>query len=342
MKNYLQEKLIAARKENRRLVAPLVGFPGLNMAGSTVKLSQQNYAEHLRVIKAVAERFEPDIIFPLMDLSVEANALGCYTIFPQSESATVLRDEFSLDRLKIRERINIAFDTRLLGYVETMKMMSISLPASIIRGAYITGPYSLAGLIMGADTAAMATVTRPDELHEVCRFTTEKVQEYTRLLIAAGAQAVCVLEPTAVMLGPEQFTEFSADYVRHIIQSCKYTGVGSVYHTCGNTMHLVSRMAASGVSAVSLDSEAAGVDLALAAQELPGGTVVMGNVNPTGAILTGSPAEVEAEVNSLLERMAPYPDFVLSTGCDLPQEVPLENVDAFMRAGRSYRYKPAL
>ncbi len=69
-------------------------------------------------------------------------------------------------------------------------------------------------------------------------------------------------------------------------------------------------MVAPGVSAVSLDSEAGVVDLALAAQKVPEGIVVMGNVNPVRAILTGSPAEVEAEVNSLLERMAPYPDFV--------------------------------
>ena len=335
--NLFHEKIRAAQNKGRRLVAPLLGFPGLNMTGCTIKLAQQNYGEHFKVMKAVAETFHPDMIFPLMDLAVEANALGRYTVFPQEESATVVKAAFSLDEMTRRSQVNIAFDTRLYGYVETIKLMSIGLPEAILKGAYVTGPYSLAALIMGADDAAMATLLRPDELHTVCRFTTEKIQEYVRLLIAAGAQAVCILEPSAVMLGPEQFAAFSANYVHHIIESCKYTGVATIYHTCGNTMHLVGKMVETGVTAVSLDSRDAGVDLPAVAQTLPADVIIMGNINPTGAILSGKPQDVEAEVVDLLQEMAAYPNFVLSTGCDLPQETPLENIDAFMRAGRNDR-----
>jgi len=333
----LQEMAWKARNEGRRLVVPLMGFPGLNMTGCTVKLAQQNYGEHYKVVKLLTETFQPDIIFPLMDLSVEANALGRYTVFPKEESATVLKDTFSVNDLPAGAQINISFDTRLLGYVETLKLMSIGLPASVLRGAYVTGPYSLAALMMGADEAAMATMLRPDELAQVCQFTTEKIQEYVRWLIAAGAQVICILEPSAVMLGPDQFEQFSSTYVRHINDSCKYTGVATVYHTCGNTMHLVGKMAESGVDAVSLDSPEAGVDLPAVARKLPPEVMVMGNISPTGAVLRERPADVEAEVTNLLRVMEPFPNFVLSTGCDLPQETPLENIHAFMRAGRRYR-----
>ena len=217
--------------------------------------------------------------------------------------------------------------------------MSIGLPESIVKGAYVTGPYSLAALIMGASDAAMATVLRPDELHELCQFTTEKIQRYIRLLIAAGAQAICILEPSAVMLGPDHFCAFSANYVHHIVDSCKYTGVATIYHTCGNTMHLVGKMAEAGIDAISLDSPNAGVNLPAVAKTLPSDVVIMGNINPTGVLLNGSPKDVKAEVNDLLKRMAPYPNFVLSTGCDLPQETPLENIHAFMQTGRQYRTK---
>jgi len=183
----------------------------------------------------------------------------------------------------------------------------------------------------------MATVLNQEELHTLCQFTTERIQEYARLLIAAGAQVICILEPSAVMLGPDHFEVFSARYVRHIIDSCKYTGVATVYHTCGNTMALVSTMAEAGVDAVSLDSPEAGVNLSEVARTLPSDVVVMGNINPTGRLLNGRPTDVEAEVSVLLKEMRPYPNFVLSTGCDLPQETPLENIHAFMRSGRRYR-----
>lgn len=335
------QKVRKAHEEGRRLVAPLMGFPGLNITGCTVKLAQQNYGEHYRVIKSLADAFEPDLIFPLMDLAVEANALGRYTIFPKEESATVVRDNFNLDEVFNRRRINISFDTRLLGYVETMKLMSIGVSDKIMRGAYVTGPYSLAALLMGADEAAVATVQMPDDLDQLCEFTTEKIQEYVRLLIASGAQVICVLEPSAVMLGPEQFHRFSARFVGHITNSCKYTGVSTVYHTCGNTMHLVSAMAEAGVDAVSLDSPTVGVDLPRVAETIPDDVVIIGNINPTGAILQGTPAQVENEVLQLLRSMDPYPNFVLSTGCDLPQETRIENIHAFMRAGRGYNIRMA-
>lgn len=320
----------------RRLVAPLMGFPGLRLTGSTVKLAQQNYGEHYKVLRMLVKKFNPDIIFPLMDLSVEANAMGRYTVFPRQDSATVVKEHFEIAELTMQKQINISFDTRLLGCVETMKLMSIGFP-EILRGAYVTGPYSLAGLIMGADEAAMATMLDPDKLTELCEFTTEKIQEYVRLLIGAGAQIICILEPSAVMLGPAQFEQFSSRYVRHINDSCKYADVATVYHTCGNTMHLIEKMVDSQVDAISLDSPAAGVDLPAVADRVNGEVIVFGNINPTGLMLNSTPEAVENEVMQLLKAMEPYSNFVLSTGCDLPQETPFENISAFMNTGRGYR-----
>ncbi len=325
-----------AYDEKRRLVAPLVGFPGLNLVGCSVKLAQQNYGEHFRVLKAIADAYHPDAVFPMMDLSVEANAVGRYTVFPKEESATVVRDKFRPEDLELAERVNISFDARLLSYVETMKLMSIGIPSSVLRGAYVTGPYTLAALLMGAEETAMSTVARPEMLHEVCSFATGKIQQYLRLLIAAGAQLICVLEPSAVMLGPQQFEEFSASYVRRLCESCRETGVSTIYHVCGNSMHLVEAMAGSGVDALSLDSQEAGVDLTVVAGRVPDEIVLIGNLNPTGSILHGTPDEVEKDVRRLLESMEGCPNFVLSTGCDLPQETPDANIRAFMEAGRGY------
>ena len=333
----LSNMIRTASEEKRRVVAPLMGFPGLNLTNCSVKLAQQNYREHFRVLNALVETFQPDMIFPLMDLAVIANALGRYTLFPEDESATVVKAPFPMDELERIKEINISFDTRLLGYVETLKLMNIGLPGNVLKGAYVSGPYSLAALLMGADQAAMATMIEPDKLDDLCRFTTNKIQEYIRMLIAGGAELICILEPSAVMLGPDQFQRFSGRYVHHINESFCYSDISTIYHTCGNTMHLVELMAESGVSAISLDSPAAGVDLPRVAEKLPSDVIVMGNINPTGAILKGKPEDVEAEVTKLLESMKPYPNFILSTGCDLPQETPIENIHAFMKAARRYR-----
>jgi len=327
-------------KKGKRLVAPLVGFPGVEMIDSSIKLAQQNFGEHFRAIKKIVSEFEPDIVFPLMDLSIEANALGRYTIFPREDSATVPKSHFELSEIEKLRDINISFDSRVMGYVETMKLMSVGLPENVIRGAYITGPYSVAALIIGADEAAMATALDPERLHFLCSFVTEKIREYATLLISAGAELICVLEPTAVLLGPKQFSEYSAFYVNRIIESIRFGDVCTVYHTCGNTMHLIKEMVKSGVNALSLDSDDMGVSMAEVLKTVPGEIAVMGNINPATTMLRQTPGDVKKEVKELLDRTKDYPNFILSTGCDLPQETPVKNIKAFMKTGREYRISP--
>lgn len=65
IKNYFKDKIVSMRNQGQCMVAPLVGFPGLNITNCTIKLAQQNYGEHFKVMKAIAESFEPDVIFPM-------------------------------------------------------------------------------------------------------------------------------------------------------------------------------------------------------------------------------------------------------------------------------------
>lgn len=55
IRNVFRDGLFNARKQGRRLVVPLVGFPGLNITNCTIKLAQQNYREHFKVMKAIKE-----------------------------------------------------------------------------------------------------------------------------------------------------------------------------------------------------------------------------------------------------------------------------------------------
>ncbi|KAF0152363.1 MAG: Uroporphyrinogen decarboxylase (URO-D) [Ignavibacteria bacterium] len=243
--------------EGKRLVAPLVGFPGVKLVGSSIKLSQQNSCEHLKVINSINERFHPDLLFPLMDLSVEANAVGRQTIILPNESATVVIEDFDIARLNTLKNIAVEYDSRLLAFTETVKKMKLHLPDSVMKGAYVTGPYTLAGLILGAENAAIKSILDQDELKEICEFTISVILKYVASLITSGAQLICVLEPSAVMLGPDEFELFSANYVKRICDYCDEKNIAAVYHICGNSSHLVNKMCEAGVDALSLDSKEA-------------------------------------------------------------------------------------
>ncbi|MDZ7820443.1 MAG: uroporphyrinogen decarboxylase family protein [Candidatus Marinimicrobia bacterium] len=319
-------------KAGKRIVAPLLGFPAVKAAGTSIKLAQQNANEHMKVMRRIHKAWNPDVIFTLMDLSVEANALGRETDFPQNEAATVVNFDYDRNRdLPFLKNIDVRDDGRLLSYVETHRRMKKVLPENILRGAYVTGPYTLAGLILGAENAAMRTMTKAEDFHALCRVCCEKVLDYTRLLIDAGAQLIAVLDPSAMMLGPVAFRDFSVRYVKPVIELCHENDTGMIFHVCGNTEHLLEAMNRSGADALSLDSD---VDFTKAAKVLNENIVLIGNLCPTGKIMTDTPGSVQNEVKDLLNVMKDVPNYILSTGCDLPAEVPEENVTAFMKAAR--------
>ncbi|MDO9547495.1 MAG: uroporphyrinogen decarboxylase family protein [Candidatus Marinimicrobia bacterium] len=321
----------------KRLVAPLMGMPGLKMINSTIKLGQQNFRIHYEAIKALADLYQPDIVFPLMDLSVEANAIGRYTLFPLDDTATLPHVTFNLSQVKILPKIDITADTRALGYAKVTALLRRNIVSKILKGVYVTGPYTLAALILGAEETARSVILDSQGLHALLDYTTKVIENYTELLIESGAQIVCILEPSASMLSSSHFEEFSGNYVKQISALCAVHKVDTVYHVCGNTTHLIKSMAESGVSGLSLDSPDSGVNLPQAITEVPEDVVIIGNINPVGKILTGSPFEVKEEVNELLESVDQFPNFILSTGCDLPKNTPIENIEAFMKAGREYR-----
>jgi uroporphyrinogen decarboxylase len=74
------------------------------------------------------------------------------------------------------------------------------------------------------------------------------------------------------------------------------------------------------------------VDLAAMLERIPADTVVMGNVDPAGVLCFGTPETVRAETLALMERCAQYPNFVVSSGCDIPPRTPFSNIDAFFAA----------
>jgi uroporphyrinogen decarboxylase len=280
-----------------------------------------------RALTALAERFAPDALFIFMDLSVEADALGAPVRYPLHETPTVerpvLRRPSDLEGLTAEHFLD---HCRIQVFLRTLRGLKRSLDLPV--GGYVVGPFTLAGLLMGAAEAAEATLVHPDFLHRVLRFTTSVIDSYLQAQVEEGADLIAILEPSAAFLSPGAFGEFSAAYVAGLVQRCK---VPCVLHVCGDASALIPQMAATGVEGLSLDAP---VNLPEAARQVDSRVVLIGNIAPASVMARGSVSDVERAVQTLLEAMSGVPNFILSTGCDLPPETPLENIEAFMRIAR--------
>ncbi|NLV73859.1 MAG: hypothetical protein GXY52_04130 [Chloroflexi bacterium] len=312
----------------RPMVIPLMGFPGIQLNGSSLKQNTFNWGTQFSTIFALQRRFHPDGIFFFMDLSVEASALGLPVRFPLDESPSVEQHLVSTASDLSKFTNDILSDGRVAVFVETMRLMSRYVDT--LKGGYVIGPFSLAGLLMGASDAALASVEDEVLLHAVLRFCSGVISRYARALQRAGADMIAILEPSACLLSPRLFRAFPQRYLQEIIETLDCV---SILHVCGQTTNLIEPMLETGAQALSLDSM---VNLPEIVKRMPEDVVLMGNLDSVRVMCQQSPNQVYASAQELITAMQGHPNFILSSACDLPAETPLENIHAMIDAAHGH------
>ena len=150
-----------------------------------------------------------------------------------------------------------------------------------------------------------------------------------RAFKADGLDGIIVAEPMAGLLAPERCEIFSSRYVARLVDAVQDQGFSVILHNCGRTTRLVGSMAGTGAHGLHFGNA---VNMRDIAPQIPADRLLLGNIDPVGILRQASPEDVACSVTQLLEDMQAYPNFVLSTGCDIPPGTPLENIDAFFQA----------
>ncbi len=92
-------------------------------------------------------------------------------------------------------------------------------------------------------------------------------------------------------------------------------------------------MAATGVKVVELDHL---VNLTEAKQHIGNQVILMGNLDPAELLLSGTPKQVEAAAKACIESVGADGRYILSSGCEIPPQAPLNNIRAMVTAAQKY------
>jgi len=312
----------------KNLVIPLLGAPGTTLSKTTLKENLIDSEVQYKTLSMLIDKFSPDGIFPMMDLTVEIEALGLEIDFPENDNPSVpkhpIKNREDLEIIKSRWQ---GITGRMSTFIEVTK--KITKKYSIIKGGYVIGPFTMAGELMGADNIAINVMLHPELVSEFVDFSLEVISEYARDLFNVGADTIAVLEPLAVLLSPRQYQKFSLHPFKKLVSTLNNKPL--ILHICGNTNHLVKLMCDSGAIGLSLDSKMNFKELK---NIIPKEIVLIGNLDPVKVFLQSTPKEVAEATKILKESMKDVDNFILSSGCDIPLNTPLENIEAFMRAAR--------
>lgn len=206
-------------------------------------------------------------------------------------------------------------------------------------GFGLTGPFTSAASIYKTENLLRAMRKSPQELHKLLRVCTDATKELANEGHKRGL-GLSIADPVAsgTILRVNQYDEFVAPYTKEIVEHIHKMGKSVTYHVCGQTSSILNNMVETGIDTMSLDNV---VDLNYAKSVIGSKVCIAGNVDPVEVLMFGTQEQVESAVKQNYKDMYDSPKgYLLASGCDTPSGVPLENLDAFMRAARKYGKYP--
>ena len=313
---------------------PVLSFPAVQLMGISVRELISDSDAQARGMKLVAERTDAAASVSLMDLSVEAECFGSTIRVSDDEVPTVIgavvHDEDEARSLEV-PKVGAA---RSGLYVDAMRK-AVGLISDRPVFAGVIGPFSLAARLLDVTEIMVDCYDEPDMVHIVLDKAAKFLTEYCLAYKAVGANGVVVAEPVAGLQSPALAEEFATPYIKRIIDAVQDDEFIVIYHNCGNAVpNLLDTIYSIGASAYHFGNA---VDLSDILSRTPDDIIVMGNIDPASQFRQGTPESMREAVLGLLKKCAPdHPNFIISSGCDIPPLSKWENIDAFFAAVREY------
>lgn len=329
MKQWLRELL----EEPCKKPLPILSFPAVQLMGISVRELITSSERQAEGMKAVADRVDAAAAVSLMDLSVEAECFGAQILISEDEVPTVsgaaVDSEEDIDTMEIPE----IGSGRTGIYVEAIRKASEMITDRPVL-AGIIGPYSLAGRLLDVTEIMYWCFDDPDTVKKLLEKVTAFLIRYGEAYKRAGANGIMMAEPLAGLLSPALAEEFSAPYVKRIVDALQDDNFLVIYHNCGDkTIDMIDSILDTGAAAYHFGNA---IDMVKMLKAVPGNIVVMGNVDPAAEFRNGTTESIADATRRIMDGCRDYGNFVISSGCDIPPMSSWDNIDAFFAAAEAF------
>ena len=312
-----------------RSALPIMTSPGIPLIGAAPPDVFRSGKLQAEAVIALAEKTpQAAVALTMMDLSIEAEAFGTPVKFSEQENPTVAgaivhetNDIATLPMPKVG-------DARTTETLLAARLCAEKITDRPTLGGLI-GPFSLSGRLVDMSKMMLWAAMDPTATHALLEKTTAFLIDYAKAFKATGCNGLIMAEPAAGLISPKMSKEFSADYIKRVVDAVQEESFVFILHNCGKTEKMVDAMLSTGASALHVGNA---VDIRNILTQTPKHIPVMGNLDPVGVFRLGTPETIYESATALLDRTAEFPNFVLSSGCDIPPGTPLENVQSFFRA----------
>jgi uroporphyrinogen decarboxylase len=304
------------------------------------KISQFNSDPKVLAEAQIAsyKRFGYDSVRIFTDLFAWAEAMGAKVTNPEDHTVDLADPAVSsvagIDGLRAADPRK---DGRLPVYLKSMEYLLDAIGHEVGCSAGIVGPFTNAFFLYGVDDSFRLMRKNPQAFHKLCRISLETCLAYAEAAIEKGLSPT-ISEPmsSCTVVSPAAFREFSLPYLKELVDYIKSNGKSPVIHICGATNRIWTDIADLGVGGFSVDNV---VNLKDCCQTIGHKTKILGNVDPASVMYAGSATDIRRKtLECILDAYDSPKGYVVMSGCSLPVETPLENIDTMMHVVREVGY----
>ena len=164
--------------------------------------------------------------------------------------------------------------------------------------------------------------------------TTEGLIRFGLAELEAGADIIQCGDSLASgsVISPAMYERWVLPRHRQVFAAWKAAGAVTVLHVCGDNTRALQLQADTGADIVAVDHL---VDLAHAKHEIGDQVCLIGNLDPVDVMRFGSAAEVTRRAEACITAAATGGRYILGTGCEVPVDTPVENLQALVAVARS-------
>ena len=335
-----KELLLATLRHEATPAIPWVPFAGVHAgklrgySGKEILLDGKKLLESLIEVNRV---YDPDGQPVIFDLQVEAEILGCDLVWVDNGPPMVATHPLE-SRLEVPRRLPEPNDGRLPLILEAMREMKAAVGDTTALYGLVAGPMTLASHLRGTEIF-MDSYDHPDYLKALLSFCRDVALRMADFYRQAGMDVIAQVDPVVSQVSPKHFKAFLFEPYQAIFAQTRQMGAFSSFFVCGDATKNIELMAQTGPDSISIDEN---IDLPSAKAITDRYNIAIGgNIPLTTRMLLGSQADNMAFVVDLLDRLrdpsrglSPN-NFILAPGCDMPYDVPPENVVGILEAVRN-------
>ena len=221
--------------------------------------------------------------------------------------------------------------------LEVCERVGSALKEEVAVRGIVTLPWTVAMQMRGTEQLLYDTVDDPDFVHAVMRFCTDYTKVFGDAVIEAigeGGVGLYTTDPSAgcSVISPQMYRDFVKPYQQEVVDYFKERKTWITFHICGYLDPIMEDIVSTGVDGVSMDERSS---LKKMFQISRGKAVVIGNIAPL-LFADGTKEDIETAVRECMQIAAGESGYILASGCAIPPQTPLENLQYFMEAADKY------